>query len=114
MLRPKLLIPLLLLAAYLFLEAAYLAGKRLAPDYPDIRKAEIGDPAAVAKGRTTYQFYPIDLPCNGNMFLNYFGSLKGKAGKIPEMTFAIVSEAEKDTLLNADKLSVPWLWKQPR
>ncbi|MBO4554124.1 hypothetical protein J5754_06920 [bacterium] len=102
MFRPKFTIIILLFAAYVILEAAYFVGKRISPDYPDIRTADLSEVASITKGRTTYQFYPIDLPCNGNMFLNYFGSLKGKAGKIPEMTFAIVSEAEKDTLLNAD------------
>lgn len=102
MLRPKLLIPLLLLAAYLFLEAAYLAGKRLAPDYPDIRKAEIGDPAAVAKGRTTYQFYPLDVPKKGKAFVTFYGELKGNAEKLPKMNFELLTEEEKDALFSDD------------
>lgn len=100
--RAKFLIPLLLFAVYLILEAGYLVGKRITPDYPNIRTSDVKEAVSVTRGRTTYQIYPIDLPNKGMMFLNYFGSLKGKTDKLPEMNFTIVSEAEKETLLNPD------------
>lgn len=102
MFRARQLIPLLLFAAYLILEAGYFVGKRVAPDYPNIRTSDVGEAVSVSRGRTTYQIYPVDLPENGMMFLNFFGSLKGKADKLPDMNFAIVGEAEKETLLNPD------------
>ncbi|MBR4466548.1 hypothetical protein IKS38_08290 [bacterium] len=102
MFRAKYLIPLLLFAVYLILEAGYLVGKRIAPDYPNIRTSDVKEAVSVTRGRTTYQIYPVDLPNKGMMFLNYFGSLKGKTDRLPEMEFALVSEAEKETLLNPD------------
>ena len=88
MFRARQLIPLLLFAAYLILEAGYVVGKRVAPDYPNIRTSDVGEAVSVSRGRTTYQIYPVDLPENGMMFLNFFCSLKGKADKLPEMNFA--------------------------
>ena len=102
MFRAKQLIPLLLFAAYLILEAVYFVGKRVAPAYPDIRTSDVGEAQSVLKGRTTYQFYPVDVPCKGKLMLNYLGSLKGKAEKQPKMTFTLVSETEKESLLKPD------------
>ena len=102
MFRPKLFVTILLFAAYLILEAACFFGKRIAPDYPDIRTSDVGQAESVTKGRITYQFYPVDAPFAGRMFLNYFGNLKGKSDKQPKLTFALVGEAEKETLLNPD------------
>ena len=102
MFRPKLFVTMLLFAAYLILEAACFFGKRVAPDYPDIRSSDVGSVQSVTKGRINYQFYPVDASFSGSMFLNYFGSLKGKADKQPKLTFALVGAAEKETLLNPD------------
>ncbi|MBR5901627.1 hypothetical protein IKZ40_04695 [bacterium] len=102
MFRAKYLIPLLLFAAYLLLEAGYLAGKRIAPDYPDVKAVDLSEAISVTSGRTVYQFYPLDIPEGGTIHANFFGTLKGKAEKLPKMYFGIFSEAEKETLLSPD------------
>ena len=102
MLRARLYLLLLLFAVYVIIEAAYIFGKRTAPDYPNVKTADLSQVISVKSGRTTYQFFPLDIPGGGTVHAHLLGTLKGKAEKLPKLCFGIVSEEEKDKLLSPD------------
>ena len=62
MLRSRLYLLLLLFAVYVIIEAAYIFGKRTAPDYPNVKTADLSQVISVKSGRTTYQFFPWTFP----------------------------------------------------
>ena len=106
MFRAKFLIPFLLFLAYLTLEVAYFAGKRLAPAYPDLRTAELGDQRSITSGRITYHLYPVDAYAAGTLCVNFFAKLGGSTDKLPKLRYGILSPEENEVLVRAESTSI--------
>ena len=102
MFRAKLLIPLVLFLAYLGLEGAYHIGKRIAPPYPDMKKADVSGVVALTKGRTNYQLYSMDADEGGTLCANFFGTLSGKTGKLPMLHYGIISAEDGEIFVKSE------------